>query len=117
MSKKSKKASKEKNKLAKQSKKRANRALYDSRRDAGTNSKSFRAKKRAKNGRSVGKGKHLVPNCGNIGCQKCHPSERKPQEFISVKEMLSTIKLKPDNKQIVGGSQTKKQRGGVKAAA
>lgn len=117
MSKKAKKANSDKRKMAKQAKKRANRALYDSRRDAGTNSKSFRARKKAQGGRSQEKGKHLVSNCGNIGCQKCHPSERKRPEFISVQDYLKTIKLPPENKQIVGGSQTKKNRGGIKAAA
>ena len=117
MSKKSKKASKEKNKLAKQSKKRANRAVYDSRRDSGTNSKSFRARKRSKNGRSQDKGKHLVSNCGNIGCQKCNPRERERLKFISIKDLKKTIKLVPINKQIVGGNHTKKIRSGVKAAA
>jgi len=117
MSKKAKKANSDKRKMAKQAKKRANRALYDSRRDAGTNSKSFRARKKAKGGKSQGKGKHLVPNCGNLGCQKCNPRDVKPQVFISVKDLLKTIKLKPANKQLVGGTQTKKLRGGVKAAA
>ena len=117
MSKKAKKASKDKNRIAKTARKRANRALYDSRRDSGTNSKSLRARQNSKKGRSTEKGKHNIANCGNLACQKCNPSERTPMEFISIKDILKTIKSKPENKQIPGGNQTKKIRGGVKAAA
>jgi len=117
MSKKSKKASKDKNRLAKQARKRANRSLYDARRDSGTNSKSFRARKNKKQKRSTEKNKHTINNCGNLGCQKCNPSERKPEVFISVKEMLKAIKLPVAKKQSVGGNQTKKLRGKTKMAA
>ena len=117
MSKKAKAASKDKNRIAKTARKRANRALYDSRRDSGTNSKSFRARKNSNKKKSVGKGKHLIPNCGNLGCQKCNPVDRKRQEFISVKDFIKTLTLKVVKEPRVGGSQTKKIRGGVKVAA
>ena len=74
MSKKSKLESKARNKAAKMSRKNANRALYNSMRDSGDNSKT----KSQKNKKSVRAAKHmhLMDDCGNIGCKKCNPEMR-----------------------------------------
>ena len=79
----------------KRAKKRAikasNRARYDAMRDAGENSKSKRFKKRKAGERSNEKGKHLIDNCGNVGCQKCHPRERGSQRVYNQKESVKIV--------------------------
>ena len=73
MSKKCKAASKLKNLQAKRSRKAANRALYESRRDAGNNSKSRRSKRRGKR-KLVNTMSHKDGACGNIACKRCDPA-------------------------------------------
>lgn len=95
--------------MAKVSQKRANRAKYDAWRDSGNNSKSFRAKKRSNKKGSSEKGKHLVSNCGNQGCQKCNPRDRKKDIVLSIIDSIKLIrKMFPDKKpnlQLVGGNK------------
>ena len=109
MGKKGKKLRSDLKKMKKVAQKRANRAMYDSWRDSGNNSKSFRAKKRSKKQGTGEKGKHLVSNCGNQGCQRCNPRDRKKQIILSIRNSIRLInklfpvkKLKP---QLVGGNQ------------
>ena len=84
MGKKGKKIRSDKKKIAKQALKARNRSYYEGLRDSGNNSKRQKAKK--KKGRSTEKGKHLVHNCGNIGCQKCYPEDRKPVKNLNKRE-------------------------------
>lgn len=91
MGKKGKKLRSDKKKAAKASLKARNRAYYDGLRDSGNNSK--RAKRKSKKKGGLGdKGKHLIHNCGNIGCLKCNPDERRPQTVLSRKDSLALIK-------------------------
>ena len=116
MGKKGKKMRSDAKKMKKKAEKARKKAYYESLRLSGDNRKSRSARK-AKKRRGFGdKNKHLVNNCGNIGCQKCNPSDRKPEVLMTLKELLRKIKLSPANKQIPGGNQTKKNRGGKKAA-
>lgn len=77
MSKKSKSLSKQANLRAKQAKKAANRALYDSRKRMGENTKSSRSVRKSRGRKGKEKGKHLVAYCGNIACMKCHTHTNK----------------------------------------
>jgi hypothetical protein len=72
MSKKSKKQQKEKRLQKKRARKLANRALYDSRRDAGQNTKSKRARASKKKHKLAKTVDHPEGKCGNIGCMKCN---------------------------------------------
>lgn len=69
MSKSSKTKSAEKRKAEKRKRKAAMKALYESYKAAGTNSK--RTKRAAKQKRMVKKFKHPLGKCGNIGCDAC----------------------------------------------
>lgn len=75
MSRKSKSAAKLRRRKDKRARKEAEKARYASYRDQGVNSKSkrFRLKRR----RRIGdRPQHADGPCGNVGCQKCHPSYR-----------------------------------------
>jgi len=89
MGKKGKKLRADIKKMAKKAQKARNRAHYDALRDSGNNSKRQRLSK--KKGRSPEKGKHLVHNCGNAGCQKCFPDERKPRTVLNNAASLKLI--------------------------
>jgi len=73
MSKKSKKASKEKNLQAKRTRRTANRARFQAMALAGKNSKSTRARAVNKNNRKVKMVDHPEGHCGNHGCARCFP--------------------------------------------
>ena len=70
MSKKSKSASKERNKKSKQARKQANRTMYQSWAKSGENQKGTRSNKKKRASTST-KGLHLIAHCGNIACRKC----------------------------------------------
>ncbi len=77
------KAAKQRRSLEKKKEKKrrklAQTALYEARRDAGTNSKSFRARKRFK--AAAGKrlpSRHGPLKCGNVGCPRCNPDTNLP---------------------------------------
>ena len=79
MSKKSKKKTKEKNQKAKRARKDAQRALYESFKNQGINTKSKRARKTSKSKRKMVDGiNHPNGACGNQGCIKCHGVHMKP---------------------------------------
>lgn len=85
--KKGKKLRSDKKKAAKKALKARNRAYYDSLRDSGNNQKSRSARK-AKKRKGIGdKGKHLIADCGNVGCLKCNPMERRSVKVLSGKEL------------------------------
>lgn len=91
MGKKGKKIRSDKKKAAKASLKARNRAYYDSLRDSGNNSKRF--KRKSKKAGSLGnKGKHLIHNCGNVGCLKCNPNERRSVKILNINESRALIK-------------------------
>jgi len=92
MGKKGKKKRGEKARIKKRARKAANRAKYDAWRAAGTNSKSFRQRKRAKKKGSGDKGKHLIADCGNVGCLKCNPEERRPKRVLNKRKTMELIK-------------------------
>lgn len=100
-------------KMAKKALKAANRAKYDAMRNSGNNSK--RQKKNAKKKKGMGsKGKHLVSNCGNVGCMKCNPQPRPKIKVLDTKQTLELIKNLPIKKakpNKVGGSKKAKIRG------
>lgn len=77
MSKKAKKISKDKNLQRKRALKAANRAKYDMWRNAGENTKSLRAVRKAKKKRSPYKHRHLIAHCGNPACKKCFIHDEK----------------------------------------
>lgn len=92
MGKKGKKMRSDAKKMKKKAERARKKAYYESLRFSGNNSKS-RSVRKAKKRRGFGdKNKHLVNNCGNIGCQRCHPSDRKPQEVLSLRESIKFIK-------------------------
>ena len=105
MGKKGKKVRSDIKKMQKKAQKARNRAYYDGLRDSGNNSKRQRLSK--KKGRSVEKGKHLVHNCGNVGCLKCYPDERKTQTVLGNAESLKLINklyaVKPAKPQVHPG--------------
>lgn len=72
MSKKSKKAAKDRNRAAKRAKRMANKAMFQERALKGENTKSKRAIKKAKRKRFKTIS-HPEGPCGNIGCSKCFP--------------------------------------------
>jgi hypothetical protein len=90
MGKKGKKIRSDRKKIAKQSLKARNRAHYDGLRDSGNNSKRAKRNK-SKKGGSTDKGKHLIHNCGNVGCLNCNPEERKLVRVLNHKESLKII--------------------------
>lgn len=90
MGKKGKKIRSDKKKVAKQALRARNHSYYEGLRDSGNNSKRQKAKK--KKGRSTEKGKHLVANCGNIGCQKCYPNDRNKITILGRTASLKLIK-------------------------
>lgn len=113
----------EKKRMQKRAKKAANRAMYDSWRNSGTNSK--RQKKNAKKKKGLGeKGKHLVSNCGNVGCASCFPKfAAKKIKALDFNESMTFIKekfpLKAAKPAKIGGNKTRKVRGrkGLKTKA
>ena len=56
---------------ARRAAKNAKKALYASLK--GTSKKGKKVRARTRTGASPGKHRHLVENCGNIGCSKCFP--------------------------------------------
>jgi hypothetical protein len=76
MSKKSKKASKEKNLQAKRARRAANKARYQKMRESGQNSKSKRAVSRGKVTKKAGGVSHPEGHCGNHACNRCFPNKK-----------------------------------------
>lgn len=76
MSKSSKAKTKAANLQKKRARKAANTAYFQSLKNAGTNKKK---KKSKRGGGNAAKGKHLVGNCGNIGCNHCSPNNGIPR--------------------------------------
>lgn len=76
MSKKKKSESKDRRRAKKRARKAAAKAKYEAWKLAGQNSKSKRAKLRAKRlrKRTVASVKHAKGPCGNIGCKRCNPA-------------------------------------------
>lgn len=72
MSKKSKAISKQKNLIAKRAKRAANKAMYESWKRTGENTKSTRFRRGRKKKANSTKGMHLISDCGNIACRKCY---------------------------------------------
>lgn len=72
MSKKSKSVRKEKRKQEKASRKAAKAALYRSYSEQGRKKRA--AKHGGKSTEGGHKGQHLVADCGNPGCIRCHPA-------------------------------------------
>jgi len=107
MGKKGKKLRSDAKKMKKKAEKARKKAYYESLRLSGDNRKSRSARK-AKKKRGFGeKNKHLVNDCGNIGCQRCHFKERKPFTVLSLTDTLKFIrenfKVTPKKKQIHPG--------------
>lgn len=89
MSKKCKKASKDKNLQRKRARKAANKARYQTMARAGENTKSKRAVKRGKAGKKAGGKSHPDGHCGNPACLRCFPNRIvKRKEFVTIKELL-----------------------------
>jgi len=85
MSKKIKAANKQANLQAKRSRKAANKAKYAALKNAGQNTKSFRAIKAGKKHRKATGVSHPDGPCGNIGCVKCFPDlERRDMKHLKV---------------------------------
>ena len=107
MGKKGKKMRSDAKKMKKKAEKARKEAYYESLRLSGNNQKSRSARKAKKRKGFGEKNKHLVSNCGNLGCQRCNPSDRKPQIILSLRESIKFIrdnfKVKPNNKQIHPG--------------
>lgn len=78
MSKKSKKASKEKNMQRKRAAKAANKAKYQAMALAGQNTKSKRARGSNKNNKKVNLIDHKDGHCGNVACKRCFPNFSTP---------------------------------------
>lgn len=72
MSKKAKNNAKRENLKRKRAKKAANTAQYQSWAREGENTKSKRAKSKAKKNRLVNTISHKDGDCGNIGCRRCN---------------------------------------------
>jgi hypothetical protein len=93
MGKKGKKLRSDAKKLKKKAEKARNKAYYEGLRLSGNNSKRDKnKKKKGKGKRSGDKGKHLIHNCGNIGCQKCYPEDRKKVTVLNKRETRDLIK-------------------------
>jgi hypothetical protein len=75
MSKKKKSEAKRHRRAAKRARKAAEQAKYEAWKAAGQNTKSRRAKLRARRLRraTVRAGHHATGPCGNIGCKRCNP--------------------------------------------
>jgi len=75
MSKKKKSEAKLRRRSEKRTRKAAKKALYESWKKAGQNSKSRRAKLRAKllRKKTIRLSRHLTGPCGNVGCRQCNP--------------------------------------------
>lgn len=73
MSKKAKKATKDRNRAAKRAKKLANREKYQAWAASGQNSKSKRVKIKSRKNKLVITVSHPNGECGNIGCSRCNP--------------------------------------------
>lgn len=69
----------EQRKRQKRSRKDQQQAVYESYKKAGTNKKSKRNAQNAKAARGVSTSKHLVSNCGNVGCERCFPDLSAPR--------------------------------------
>ena len=66
-------AKKDKRAKEKQSRKAAQRALYESYKDQGITKNSKRFKRNSKKQKSILSTKiHPVGSCGNVGCRRCH---------------------------------------------
>lgn len=78
MSKKAKAASKKRRQDQKRTRKAARRALYESYRDRGVNSKSRRARNNVRAQSSLRRGSHPEGRCGNPGCMECFGIRFKP---------------------------------------
>lgn len=74
MSKKSKSEAKKRRRSKKRAMKAAQKALYESRKREGINTKSKRVRLRAKRTRRLRLVKHRLGPCGNVGCMKCNPT-------------------------------------------
>lgn len=88
MSKKSKKATKEKNLQRKRAIKAANKARYQQMARDGQNSKSKRARAGNKRGKKVLTIDHLNGKCGNPACRKCYPLMVRDITTKYVKQLL-----------------------------
>jgi hypothetical protein len=73
MSKKAKSESKKRRRAQKSARKAAQKALYESRMRAGQNTKSKRAKLRARRERQARNTRHAEGTCTNVGCPACNP--------------------------------------------
>ena len=73
MSKKAKSEAKKRRRSKKAAMKSAQRALYETRKREGQNTKSKRVKLRAKRKKRVRLVSHRLGPCGNVGCKKCNP--------------------------------------------
>ena len=80
MSKKAKKASKEKNLQRKRSIKAANKARYQGMAQSGQNTKSLRFRRNSKAGKKIKMVDHADGHCGNYACNKCFPNKDVPQK-------------------------------------
>jgi len=78
MSKKAKKASKEKNLQRKRAMRAANKARYQTMAQAGQNSKSKRFRAKSKLMRKIKMVDHADGHCGNYACDKCFPDKHLP---------------------------------------
>ena len=90
MSKKSKKASKQKNLMRKRARRLANKMRYQAMAKAGENTKSKRFVRKSKTTKRAKPVKHLVSNCGNTGCKRCFPRVDKPRVFVKTKDLFKT---------------------------
>ena len=81
MSKKCKKEARLKKLAKKRNIKIANRAMYDSFRDSGQNSKSKRYRKKGKKFNTIS---HPEGLCGNIGCYRCNPMDYNKPVIINI---------------------------------
>jgi hypothetical protein len=73
MSKKAKSESKKRRRSKKAAMKSAQKALYESRKREGQNTKSKRVQLRAKRKKRVRLVRHRLGRCGNVGCKTCNP--------------------------------------------
>ena len=90
MSKKAKKASKEKNLQRKRARRLANKMRYQAMARAGENTRSKRFRSVNKRNRRAKAVKHLVSYCGNTGCKRCFPRIDKPRVFVKAKDLFKT---------------------------
>ena len=90
MSKKKKSEAKWRRRAAKRSRKAAEQAKYEAWKAAGQNTKSRRAKLRARQLRkkTVRSGRHATATCGNIGCKRCNPI---PANLVAIRLLHSMV--------------------------